>query len=115
MELLYGQAGTENALKSSEQARHLAIFTWLTVFFVSNCEPQAELKTCPSAQVDFVESNLETVNCLWTDPNQTPVSFVMSLLALQIESFPSLWAQWQVLTGCSKLELSKLPQSPIVT
>lgn len=35
MTILYGQAGTENAIKSFEQAKSLEVFTWLTVFFVS--------------------------------------------------------------------------------
>lgn len=34
--LLHGQASTENALKASEQARYLLIFTLLTVVFVSD-------------------------------------------------------------------------------
>lgn len=60
MNLLYGQAGTETSLKSSEQARYLAIFTYLTVIF-------------------------------------SPLSFVMSVLAIPIQSFtPSLWTEWQV-------------------
>ncbi|KAI1088018.1 hypothetical protein F5B19DRAFT_473158 [Rostrohypoxylon terebratum] len=62
--LLQGQAGTENALKASEQARYLAIFTVLTVIF-------------------------------------SPLSFVTSLLALQVESFTSNpWARGQVATAC---------------
>ncbi|KAI0379265.1 hypothetical protein F5Y04DRAFT_290476 [Hypomontagnella monticulosa] len=63
MGLLYGQAGTENALKASDQNRYLAIFTVLTAVF-------------------------------------SPLSFIMALFALQIESFtPSKWAGWQIITG----------------
>ncbi|KAI1813739.1 hypothetical protein GGS20DRAFT_465075 [Poronia punctata] len=93
MELLQGQAGTENAIKASEQARYLAIFTVLSVIF-------------------------------------TPLSFVTSLLALQIESFtPQKWSMAQVamgtffgflitLVGCliwflvMKHDLSKLASGP---
>lgn len=32
-DLLYGQAGTENAIKSYDLSRNLTVFTWLTVFF----------------------------------------------------------------------------------
>ncbi|KAF3765043.1 hypothetical protein M406DRAFT_331357 [Cryphonectria parasitica EP155] len=64
MDLLYGQAGTETAIKSSAQASYLAIFTVLTVVF-------------------------------------SPLSFVMSLLALQIESFtPGQWTKQQVAQSC---------------
>ncbi|KAI0411243.1 hypothetical protein F5X98DRAFT_384194 [Xylaria grammica] len=63
MTLLHGQAGTENAIRSSEQARYLAIFTVLALVF-------------------------------------SPLSFVTSLLALQIESFtPSKWDGGQVTAG----------------
>ncbi|RWA05435.1 hypothetical protein EKO27_g9671 [Xylaria grammica] len=63
MTLLHGQAGTENAIRSSEQARYLAVFTVLAVVF-------------------------------------SPLSFVTSLLALQVKSFtPSKWDGGQVTAG----------------
>lgn len=41
---LYGQAGTENSLNSIRQARLLAVFTILTVIFVSILTPVYRLK-----------------------------------------------------------------------
>ncbi|KAI1138713.1 hypothetical protein F5Y05DRAFT_412585 [Hypoxylon sp. FL0543] len=94
MSLLHGQAGTENAIRSFEQARSLAIFTWLTVVFVS--DPQ-------QYRSSGVRSDIRAM--------ETPLSFVTSLLALQIESFtPSRWAKGQVAAGCAQVVKSPRDQ-----